>query len=80
MLILKIDSVVRDFSRNTEIDHPVHEMEGDEHDWEDNSAVLVNITGSHTKQSCWWLGWQSWGADLGWKQWGTCICTHVSAV
>ena len=27
-----------------EVNHPIHEMKREEHNWKDNSAVLVNVT------------------------------------
>ena len=47
LVLLEIDNVVRDVPRQTQVDHPVHEVEGDEHDGEDYPTVLVDITGSH---------------------------------
>ena len=32
-------------------------MEGEEHDGEDDSAVLVDITGSHAEYPGWWSSW-----------------------
>ena len=53
---MKINHIIRDLSRDADVDHPIHEVEGEEHDGEDDSAVLVNITGSHAEYPCWWLG------------------------
>ena len=55
--LLKIDHIIRDLSRDADVDHPIHEVEGEEHDGEDDSAVLVDITGSHAKYPCWWSSW-----------------------
>ena len=47
LFLLEVHDIVRDVSSQAEVDHPVHEVEGDEHDGEDDSAVLVDITGPH---------------------------------
>ena len=47
LVLLEIDNVVRDVPGQAQVDHPVHEVEGEEHDGEDDPAVLVNITGPH---------------------------------
>ena len=47
LVLLEIDNVVRDVTGQAQVDHPVHEVEGDEHDGEDDPTVLVDITGSH---------------------------------
>ena len=53
--LLEIDNILGDLPGDAEVDHPVHEVEGEEHDGEDDSAVLVDITGSHAEYPCGWL-------------------------
>ena len=48
-LLIQVDNIVRDLPGDAEVDHPVHEVEGEEHDGEDDPAVLVNVTGPHSK-------------------------------
>ena len=51
--LLKIDNIIGDLSRDADVDHPIHEVEGEEHDGEDDSAVLVDITASQAEYPCW---------------------------
>jgi len=56
-LVIERDDVVRDLPGDGEINHPVHHVETDKHDGEEDSAVLVNITASHPEYSVrrfWW--------------------------
>ena len=55
--LLEIDNIIGYLPGNAEVDHPVHEVEGEEHDGEDDPAVLVDITGAHAEYPCWWLSW-----------------------
>ena len=48
--MLQVDDLVRDVAGEAEVDHPVHQVEGDEHDGEDDAAVLVDITRPHPAQ------------------------------
>ena len=45
LLLLEVDNIVRDVTSQAQVDHPVHEVEGEEGDGEHDPAVLVNITG-----------------------------------
>ena len=40
---LEIDQVIRHLVGDGQVDHPVHQVEAEESDGEDDSAVLVNI-------------------------------------
>ena len=40
---------MRNVPGDAEVNHPVHHVEADEHDGEDDSAVLVNVTPPHTE-------------------------------
>ena len=61
LILLEVDDVVRDVARQAQVDHPVHEVEGDEHDGEDDPAVLVDITGPHAEYPGGRVGWQGGG-------------------
>ena len=50
LILLQVDDVIRNIPGQAEVDHPVHEVEGDEHDGEDDAAVLVDITRPHPAQ------------------------------
>ena len=67
LILLQVDDVIRNIPGQAEVDHPVHEVEGDEHDGEDDPAVLVDITGPHSKYPSRRVGRQ-WGARLAY--WG----------
>ena len=45
MTLIQVDEVLYHVVGDGEIDHPVHEVEGEEGDGEHDAAVLVNITG-----------------------------------
>ena len=45
--LLQVDKIFDYRGGDGEIDHPVHEVEGEEGDGEHDPAVLVNITGPH---------------------------------
>ena len=44
-ILFQVYKIIYNFTADGEIDHPVHEMEGEEGYGEHNPAVLVNITG-----------------------------------
>ena len=51
--------------RNGEIDHPVHEVEAQEGDREDNPRIFVDVASLHTKES-FWRGLEGhWGWGMG---------------
>ena len=58
--LLQIDNIVWYLPGDADVDHPVHEVEGEEHDGEDDPAVLVNITGPHAQYPSGWLGGCRW--------------------
>ena len=64
---LEVDQVVHHLVRDGQVNHPVHQMEAEESDGEDDPAVLVNIRGLHAKQSLWWRAWRRW--RRWWKGW-----------
>ena len=37
--------------RDVQVDDPVHEVEADEGDGEDDAAILVDVAGSHAEDS-----------------------------
>ena len=43
--LFQVDKIIDNVGGDGEIDHPVHEVEGEEGDGEHDPAVLVNITG-----------------------------------
>ena len=47
--VVEVHDVVHRLPCEAEVDHPVHQVEGDEHDGEDDPTVLVNVTGPHAK-------------------------------
>ena len=49
--LLQVHQVLRNISRDAEVDHPVHHVEAEEHDGEDHPAVLVYVTPSHPEYS-----------------------------
>ena len=49
---IEVHDVLHRLPGQTEVHHPVHEVEGDEHDGEDDPAVLVDVTGAHPEYSC----------------------------
>ena len=58
---------MRNVPGDAEVNHPVHHVEADEHDGEDNSAVLVNITAPHAEYSVGRFGWRQGGqGQLDW--------------
>ena len=50
-LLHQIDQILGDVPGNAQIDHPVHEVEAEEHDGEDDAAVLVNVASAHAKHA-----------------------------
>ena len=48
--VVEVHDVVHGLPCEAEVDHPVHQVEGDEHDGEDDAAVLVDITRPHPAQ------------------------------
>ena len=76
--VVEVHNVVHRLAGEAEVHHPVHQVEGDEHDGEDDPAVLVNVTGSHSKQPSRRLGRQCRRGQG--EQRGTCIVlsAHVS--
>ena len=51
--------------RNGEIDHPVHQVEAQEGDREDNPRIFVDVAGLHTKESFWGGLKRNWGGGVG---------------
>ena len=52
----QVDKVIGNLIRDGEIDHPVHEVEAEEGDRENDSTILVNIACLHSEQSVRRLG------------------------
>ena len=50
MRVVEVHNVVHRLASQAEVHHPVHQVEGDEHDGEDDAAVLVDITRPHPAQ------------------------------
>jgi len=49
--LLEVDEIVDDIDRDGEIDHPVHEVEAEEGDGENDPTVLVDVGGLHAEKS-----------------------------
>jgi hypothetical protein len=49
--LFQVDQVVHHIGGNGEVDGPVHEVEAEEGDGEDNPAVLVNVACLHAKET-----------------------------
>ena len=63
--LLQRHNVLRNITRDAHVNHPIHHVEADKHDGEDDSAVLVNITAPHPKYSVRRLGWRKcWKRQL----------------
>ena len=48
--LFQVYKIINNLVTDGQIDHPVHEMEGEEGYWEHNPTVLVNITGLKYKE------------------------------
>jgi hypothetical protein len=55
-LFYQVDQVLGDIARDAQIDHPVHQVETQEHDGEDDPAVLVDVAGTHAQYAVGGLG------------------------
>jgi hypothetical protein len=55
-LFHQVDQVLGDIARDAQIDHPVHQVETQEHDGEDDPAVLVDVAGAHAQHAVGGLG------------------------
>ena len=55
-MYIKIDDFLGNFAGNRHIYHPIHQVEAEEHDGEDDSAVLVNVAGPDAQYLVWRLG------------------------
>ena len=60
---IKIDNFIWNFASYGHIDHPIHEVETEKHDGENNPTVFVNVTGSNAE----YLGGRL-GLNLPWKE------------
>ena len=49
LALVEINKVSGDLPGYAEVDHPVHHVEADEQDREDDPAVLVNVAASHAE-------------------------------
>ena len=66
--------------RNGEIDHPVHQVEAQEGDREDNPRIFVDVAGLHTKESFRRGLKGDWGRGVGSTRRTTSCKTEVSLV
>ena len=57
---LEVDQVVHHLVGDGEVNHPIHQVEAEEGDGEDDPAILVNIRGLHSKEPLRWGTWRWW--------------------
>ena len=83
LIRMEVDKVINDIVAQMLIDDPVHELEARECDWENNTAVLINVRSRHAKHLVQVLhvalrvrrrrgGWREHGGTRGWWRghWG----------
>ena len=59
---LEVDQVVHHLVRDGQVNHPIHQVEAEESDGEDDPAILVNVRSLHSKEPLRWGTWR-------WRRW-----------